>query len=237
MSKTKTSQVLVLAALAGAIGLAACSTTPVHLIVDPSLATAEVYEVDGLTNRYWGKPLKFGPFRTEKTRVGETWRWTGGVFGLEAGTEGKPFRFRFVGDKGEVWQVECRSKTPILGWRTRHSETRIDIGETRLGCAMRDPEGTVHSLALHGTGAGFLGETTFGPDSFEIRTLNRLPGRDGRTFSVPGALGYEIRHGEQVIASVDLIGHGRVYLAKQLPAGLRTPVAMTATVLMFFNET
>jgi hypothetical protein len=236
MSK-RSEQLLVLAALAGAIGLAACSTTPLHVIVDPSLATAEVYEVDGLTNRYWGKPLKFGAFHTEKTRVGETWRWTVGVFSVEGGVKGKPYRFLFVGEGGEVWQVECRSKTPILGRRTRHTETWIDVGETRLGCAMRDPEGTVHSLALHGTGLDFRGETAFGDHAIEIRALHRIPGKDGRSVHIPGALGFELRQDGQVIASVDLLGNGRVYLARELPADLRTPVAMTATVLMFFDET
>lgn len=240
-------KLLGLAVLGSAVGFAGCSTTaPLHVIVDPSLATAEVYEVDGLTHRSWGKPLKFGSFHTEKTHVGETWKWTTGIFsvetggekaGVERGTRGEPYRFVFVGEKGEEWQVDCRAKTPILGWRTSHEVGSVAIGETRLGCAMRDPAGAVHSLAIHGTGMDFRGETRFGDAVIDIRALHDVPDRDGKPFSIPGSLGYELRQGEHVIASVDLLGKGRVYLARELPAELRTPVAMTATVLLFFRET
>jgi hypothetical protein len=239
-------KLLGLAVLGSALGFAGCSSTaPLHVIVDPSLATAEVYEVDGLTNYYWSKPIKFGPFRTEKTRVGETWTWTTEIFsveagdkelGVEKGTVGKPYRFVFVGEKGETWQVDCRAKTPIVGWRTRHSEGSVATGETRLGCAMRDPAGVVHSLALHGRGPDFRGEARFGDSVIAIRALHDVPDRDGKPFSIPGSLGYELRQDEHVIASVDLLGKGRVYLARELPAESRAPVAMAATVLLFFHE-
>lgn len=239
-------KLLSLAVLGGALGLAGCSTAPLHVIVDPSLATAEVYEVDGLSNRYWGKPVKFGSFRTEKTRVGETWTWATGVFSaemgdkkvdVEKGTRGKPYRFLFVDERGEEWQVDCRARTPILGWRSKNEEGSVAIGETRLGCAMRDPAGTVHALALHGTGLDFRGDTRFGDVVIGIRALHDVPDRNGQPFSIPGSLGYELRQGEHVIASVDLLGKGRVYLARELPPELRAPVAMTATVLLLFHET
>ena len=57
--------------------LAACqSSGPLRVVVDPALAAGDVYEVSGHVNRYWGRPLSFGPFATEKTRVGETWTST-----------------------------------------------------------------------------------------------------------------------------------------------------------------
>jgi|GEM_PF-2735610 len=234
-----------LAVVGGALGFAGCSTTPMHVIVDPSLSTAEVYEVDGLNNRYWGKPIKFGAFHTEKTRVGESWTWSSELFSIESGNrelsvdkgaKNNPYRFVFVDEKGEAWQVDCRANTPFVGWKTKHSEGSVRTGETRLGCAMRDPAGTVHSLALHGRGPDFRGETRFGDAVIDIQALHEIPDKNGKPFSIPGSLGYELRQGEHVIASVDILGKGRVYLARELPAELRGPVAMAATVLLFFHE-
>ena len=101
---------------------------------------------------------------------------------------------------------------------------------------MRDPGEQVHSLALAGNGFDFRGETEIGGELIEIRALDQVPDRDGRPRRIPGVLGYELRQGERVLGSVDLLGKGSVYLARDLSPALRTPVAMTATVLMFFGE-
>jgi hypothetical protein len=220
--------------------LAACSSSgPLHVVVDPTLAGGEVYEVSGLTNRYWGKPVSFGGFATKKTRVGESWTWTAGAFvdGVGVGARTNPYRFTFVGESGEEWKVECRARTPIVRHAGEHHETELALGETRLGCAMQDPTGSrVHALALAGNGWDFRGTTDFGGEPIEIRALHGVPGRDGRVRNLPGALGYELRQDGRVLAGVDLLGKGRVYLAREVPPALRTPVAMTATVLMLFGE-
>ncbi len=220
--------------------LGACSSSgPLHVVVDPTLASGDVYEVSGLTNRYWGKPVSFGSFSTKKTRVGETWAWTAGAFveGVGVGARTNPYRFTFVGEGGEEWKVECRAKTPILRHVGKHHETELSLGETQLGCAMQDPTGArVHTLSLAGNGVDFQGATDFGDEPIEIRALHGLPAREGRVRNIPGALGYELRQDGRVLAGVDLLGKGRVYLAREVPPELRTPVAMTATVLMLFSE-
>src|SRR6185436_13106567 len=157
---------------ASLVFLGACRTTgPLHVDVDPTLATADVYEVKGLTNRYWGKPVSFGGFSTKKTRVGETWAWTSGTFGVGVGKRTRPYRFTFVGEQGEEWKVECRAKTPILRHADDHGEWEVPLAETKLGCAMQDPTGTrVHALTLAGIG-DFRGTTDFGGAPIEIRSL------------------------------------------------------------------
>jgi hypothetical protein len=221
------------------IALTACTVgRPLHVVVDPSLAAGEVYEVSGLVNRYWGRPLAFGGFSTKKTRVGESWTWTAGIFDLGAGRRVRPYRFVFVGERGEEWKVECRARTPIL--RRTHDDGgywQVALGETRLGCAMQDPTGAfVHALTVAGNGLDFGGETDFGGAPIEIRSLHRVADEGGRARRIPGVLGYELLQHDRVLASVDLLGKGRVYLARDTPAELRTPVAMTATVMMLFGE-
>ena len=219
--------------------LGACSSSgPLHVVVDPTLESADVYEVSGLTNRYWGKPVSFGGFSTRKTRVGETWAWTAGLFDVGVGKRTQPYRFTFVGERGEEWKVECRARTPILRHVGKHHELELALGETQLGCALQDPSGErVHALSLAGNGLDFRGETDCAGAPIEIRALHELPDRGGRPRRIPGVLGYELRQDGRVLAGVDLLGKGRVYLSREVPPELRTPVAMTATVLMLFAET
>ncbi|MEO8503844.1 MAG: hypothetical protein ABI609_08120 [Acidobacteriota bacterium] len=227
---------MVIVGLAAALGLTSCSSTPVQVALDPSLATGEAYVVKGLTNRHWGKPLSFGPFATRETRVGETWTWTAGAFDLGAGVRGKPFRFVFVGEHGEEWSVECRSKTPILASSNDSGSWSIPIGETRLGCAIRGAGDEVRSLAVGGSAFDIRGQARFGGQTIEIRSLHEVPGKDGKDHRIPFVLGYELRQGDRVLGGVDLIGKGRVVMAQNLEADLRGPVAVTATVLMFFGQ-
>ena len=218
--------------------LGACrSSGPLQVDVDPAHANPDVYEVKGLTNRYWGKPVSFGGFSTRKTRVGETWAWTDGVFDLGAGKRTRPYRFTFVGEQGQEWKVECRAKTPILRHASDHGEWELPLGETRLGCAMQDPTGTrVHALTLAGMGE-FRGTTDFGGAPIEIRSLHTIAGADDhRPLTLPGAIGYELRQEGRVLAGVDVLGKGRVYLSREVPPELRTQVAMIATVLLLFHE-
>lgn len=226
-----------LAAIA-VLTLTACSSAPPpKAVIDPGLAGADVFAVDGLKNRYWGKPLTFGSYRTEKTRVGESWSWSAGFFGREIGAKTDPYRFEFVDDTGERYQVECRSRTPMLRRSTRHGEWSFPIGETQLGCAIKDPAGDVGSLALRGYEGDYSGETGFAhAEDFEIAALHEFAGKDGRTFALPVAVGYELRQHGKVVASVDTFGKGEVYLARELDPRQRTAAAITLTVLMFFDD-
>jgi hypothetical protein len=219
--------------------LAACqSSGPLRVVVDPALAAGDVYEVSGHVNRYWGRPLSFGPFATEKTRVGETWTWTAGLFDVGAGQKVQPYRFVFVAEDGGRWQVECRAKTPILRHDDAddHGHWQVPIGETRLGCQLRDPGADVHSLVVSGSGFDFDGGANFGGEIISIHGLHDVPDRGGRPFRIPGVVGYELSHEGRAVASVDLLGKGRVYFARDVAPELRTPLAATATVLMFFNQ-
>lgn len=225
-----------LALLAGGLLLAACSAGPAPvLVVDPALAAGDVYAVSGLTNRYWGKPLRFGSFATRDTRAGESWSWSAGLFDTAAGVRTEPYRFVFVGEGGAEWQVECRARTPIL----RHSDARrtaeFDLAPTRLGCGMRTAD-AVRSLALVGTGLEFDGGADFGSEELTIRGLHELTDREGRPRRIPAVVGYEVRSGDRVVGSVDILGDGRVYLASGLTPEQRDHVAVTAAVLLLFGE-
>lgn len=237
MNNKKQNSKLILTALT-VLTLAACSSAPPPtLVIDPSMANAEVLKVDGFRNRYWSKPLTFGPYRTEKTRTSQSWRWSAGLFGREIGAKIDPYRFIFVDDAGERYQVECRSRTPMLRRSTRHSEWSFPIGETQLGCAIQDPAGDIGSIGLRGFAGDYSGETGFGDiEDFEINALHKFASSEGREFQLPVAIGYELRQHGKVVATVDTFGDGEVYLNPELGPRQRSAAALTLTVLMFFDE-
>ena len=220
-----------------ALALGAChSSGPLHVVVDPTLAGGDVYEVSGLTNRYWGKPVEFGAFQTRKTRVGETWAWSAGSFDVGVGKRHQPYRFVFVGERGAEWLVECRAKTPIVRHVGKSSEWELPLGETQLGCAMRGTDEVVHVLSVNGNGFDFTGITDFGGEPITIRALHEVPDRDGRPRRIPGVLGWELRQEGRVLAGVDLLGPGRVYLSRTVAPEQRDQLAMATTALMLFGE-
>ena len=217
---------------------AACSASPPpRLVVDPQLAAGDTYEVSGLSSRRWGQPLRFGTFTTRDTRVGERWSWSAGVFDTTAGMRTEPYRFVLVGEGGGEWQVECRARTPMI--RHGHGDggyTAFDLGPTRLGCALRAPDGAVRTLSLVGTGLEFEGGAAFGDEELAIRGLHEVADREGRPRRIPAVLGYELRSGDRVVGSVDTLGDGTVYFAPGLAPAQRDQVAVTAAVLLFFGQ-
>ncbi|MGH8237921.1 MAG: hypothetical protein ACREXP_12975, partial [Steroidobacteraceae bacterium] len=64
---------------------------------------------------------------------------------------------------------------------------------------------------------------------------HNLAGRDGRSIRIPGVLGYELRYGGSVLATMDLVDGHRIDFARDMPPELRPAVAATLVVLMFFN--
>lgn len=220
-----------------AVATAACSAAPPPtLVVDPGLAQGEVLAVQGKSYRTWGDPLTFGKFSTRKTRVGESDQWSAGLFGVGAGERRQPYRFVFVDEAGGESRVECRARTPVVAGRSERASWSVPTGETRLGCVFRDADGSVRSLRLHGTAFELAGDAELRDGALRIGSLHDLVGRDGKPHSIPVVLGYELRQGERVVASVDLQGKGRVLLAPDLDPGLRAEVARVAAALMFFGQ-
>jgi hypothetical protein len=226
-------------------GLAACSSEPVRIVRDPALADAETFEVRGVESRSWSTPVTFGNFSTEQMDVGtrqtstrETtlWGWTSDLFQVREGFEYQPYRFVFIDEDGGQWQIECRANTPITIFENDTDSWTHPTGDTLLGCAARDSRGQARGLELSGNRREFTGFSGFAEPPLEIITLHDLAGLDGRSFRIPGVLGYELRQEGSVLATMDLVDEHRLYFARTLPPELRPAVAATMVVLMFFNR-
>ncbi len=220
------------------LGASVGGATSIRIAVDPSLSNAEVYEVTGTPS--WKKPLRFGPFSTRggfSTSRDENlnWGWGNGYFEVSSRTERTRKRFVFVGDQGEEWKVECRSNTPVLQKDTAHASWSIPIGQTQVGCAMKNAAGDVHVLALATPALDIRGTVEFGGDPIEISSLHEILDKTGKPRRLPLPLGFELRQKGQVVGSVDLAGR-RVYLAAGLGSDQRTEAALVSTVLLFFGQ-
>jgi hypothetical protein len=213
----------------------ACSSAPLRVLVDPTLAAGEVYAVRGAKSRHWRQPLQFGDFSTRQTRTGQSFAWTAGVFDLEAGVRTQPYRFVFVGDDGGEREAECRSRTPVLRHQDDDGSLEVALGKTRLSCALRGADGAVETLSLAGTGVNRTGSAGRGDNRLTITSLRQVPDRNGRPRSLPAVVGYELRQGSRVVGSVDLLDAGYVYLAPGLSPTLRQDVALAATALLLFD--
>ncbi|HEV7669215.1 MAG TPA: hypothetical protein VGS22_11860 [Thermoanaerobaculia bacterium] len=220
------------------LGASAGSAAPIYIVVDPSLSNAEVYDITG--NYTWRKPLRFGPFSTRggfsSSRDEQVnWGWGDSYFEVSGRTEKTRKRYVFVGDQGEEWKVECRSNTPVLHKETLKASWTIPVGQTQIACAMRNAAGEVHVLALATPALDIRGVVEFGGDPIEISSLHEILDKKGTPRRLPLPLGFELRQGDHVVGSVDPGGR-RVYLAQNLAPELRTQVALTSTVLLFFGK-
>lgn len=234
-----------LLALSALAGLAACSSEPVRIVRDPALADAETFEVRGVESPPWRMPVTFGGFSTEQmdietrytsTRETTLWGWTNDLFQVREGFEYQPYRFVFVDEDGAKWQIECRANTPITIFENDHDSWTQPTGDTVLGCAALDANGFASGLELSGNRREFTGYSGFADPPLEIVALHDLAGLDGRSFRIPGVLGYELRQEGSVLATMDLVDGHRLYFARSLSPQLRPAVAATMVVLMFFNR-
>jgi hypothetical protein len=220
------------------LGASAGSAALITVVVDPSLVNAEVYDVTG--NPSWRKPIRFGPFSTRQGFSSSrdehlNWGWVDDYFEVSGRTEETRKRYVFVGDQAEEWKVECQSSTPVLHKETAKSSWTIPVGQTQVGCAMKNADGEVHVLALANPAVDLRGAVYFGNDPIEISTLHEILDKNGQPRRLPLPLGFELRQRDRVVGSVDLAGR-RVYLAQGLAPDQRTQVALVSTVLLFFGK-
>jgi hypothetical protein len=76
------------------------------------------------------------------------------------------------------------------------------------------------------------GTIEFGPDTWRIRSVRKLEGS-----SIPSGepLGYEILRGTDVIAAVETINRGRVWMSPSLSEAEKARVATVATALLLYE--
>lgn len=190
---------------------------------------AGAYDVTGANPRRWNQPLSFGEFATESVDEGTQRSWLAEVAGIQVGKADQGYHLRIGGV-----DVECHTREVVVG----RSGVFIDPtlgGSALLACGYQRGAFTRSVLALRRTGrpepslSGELREV--GGPAYDVRSLHRAAGG-----SIPSSepFGYEIVSGEDVVAVVETVNRGRVWIDPSAPN--RDILAAAAASLLLFRE-
>lgn len=224
---------LLLAALCGSLALSACTPATVRLpagLPGDSLA----YDVSGHSPRRWQQPLRFGPYSTVGMREGMDFSWALPLFGGHFGRASKPYRYTVVALGEAPVDVECRTRATLLLKRG----VSIDITETmepRMACGVRrdGEEPLVFELADKGTRHdGAIFPARGGRPLFSVRSLHRF---EGSSLASMEPLGYEILRGGEVVAAIETLNAGRVFMNPDTSPRERVLLAAMGSALLMFN--
>lgn len=221
--------------VAAAVVLATgCQTA--RMSVDPVLkAATEAWVVQGHNPRTWNRPLRFGPFQTAQVREGATGSWLLNVFGVGIGSARQPYRFTMVGPDHTV-MTECFAQARQIGWgglvvELAHGSQPI------LVCGIgEDLQGNRWVLSLARREAGLAGEVRRTPDGsgpgMSVVSNHNL---EGSRLAQVDPVGYHILVDGRVVAGVETINAGRVWMTPQAAPGRQEVVAAVVTALLLFR--
>jgi hypothetical protein len=213
----------------GIILILACACQTAQMQVAPSLASAPAMAVEGANPRRWNTPIRFGPWSTLEAREGLTWQFAHRLLASDAHFATQPYRFALTaGD--QPLQGECITRALLLS--SHGYAVDPTLGQMpALACGFRaTEEGT---LRLRATSRNTEeGEVAFAGTTWEVRSVHRLAGSRVRTGD---PMGYEVTDRERVLAAVETINHGRVWISPTLEEEDRGKVALVATALLMYK--
>lgn len=226
--------------LAVLLSLAACATT--QLQVAPEFArTAQQWPVSGHSPRWFGEPVRFGPYSALERAESGTFGWRLPVGAVDVGGSARDFGFTLVAIGRPPMEVQCRVASLVLGHDDFHGRvaSRLEVDLTglagpALGCGLRyDDGGDVSLLELARNGVhldGGLG-TPWGDAS--VRSLHAVEGAVAGTYAPAG---FEVAlHGRPVMV-VDVVNAGRVLLDPGLDEDQRAYFAAVAAALLLLGD-
>lgn len=214
-------------ALLALAALPACQVAQMQLA--PSLAGLPAVPVTGANPRRWNSPVAFGPWRTDVAREGMKWDFALPLLGITVGYARQPYRV-VIGSGGEPIQAECITRALSL---------------ERKGLAVDPAFGRLPALAcgFEGRGGGTLrlrntatnaeaGTIDFGDTQWNLRSVHRFQGS-----SIPSGepLGYEIEGGGRVVAAVETINQGRVWIDPAVSPRDQERLAVAIMVLLLYD--
>jgi hypothetical protein len=221
----------VLALLASAS--AGCATA--RMKVDPTLSTVQPLPVTGANPRRWGEPVRFGPHATGKVRGTDTLGWSLGLLG-GPGFSGshRPYAWTATGPSGAL-DAECHQEglEVFAQGGSLTFDVRGATGQPALACAFRAAPGAAPwTLALRATGRpdpAYRGELRGGGGVYAVRSVHAL---EGSPVPMGTPAGYAVERDGQVVALVETMNAGRVWLPGPADEGA---LAAAATALLLFQ--
>lgn len=215
--------------------LSACQLA--RMQVSPELATVEPFAVDRAL-WHWRKPndpLSFGSWRTTRIEVG----WgkfrsssvpvtTRGNTTIDFQSFTQPYRIDVETGSGPIW-AECVARAEAVGYKDWSLDTGALQGIPPLHCWYAGAaEGEMELLEMPTIAGSEEGNINFGVTHWHVQSVHRIEGGRG-----PGGIvGYEIRRGDEVIAAVEIMNSGRVWMSPALKPSEQDRVATVAMALL-----
>lgn len=227
---TVTTVLTAMGALAGPV-----AAREVRLALDPQLAeSASEVPVKGANPRRWGADLSFGDYRAVGVRDGDHLEWFFAVGNFGTGAAKSASRLTLEGPSGAI-RVECLAKRSVLA----RGSFSIDLALGRkplLMCGLEGPEEDRWTLVLTERAPNLTGAIQpadgIAGERLDVRSVHRL---EGSKWPLAEPAGYEISKSGRVVAAVETINRGRVWIASDLDADTRLRVAAAAAALLLFE--
>ena len=218
------SRITIIAILLATLG---CQTAQIE--VAPDLAAVSPMDVQGANPRRWNAPVRFGPWATSEVREGGTWGFGYRLLGIDAGFAFQPYRLSIASGDRTI-HAECVTRAAVMSRKSLSVDP--SFGKIpALGCGFHgDGEGT---LRLNTTAMNREeGQIEFGSSVWQIRSIHKYA-----SSSIPSGqpLGYEILSGGRVIATVETINRGRVWIDPSLNADDQARIAAVATAALLYD--
>jgi len=210
--------------------LSACQLA--RMQVSRDLAGVEPFAVD---RAYWRKPndpLSFGSWRTPRIDVG----WSRfrnipvliGKSALDFQSFLRPYRLDVEASDGVI-SAECVERAEAVSYKDWTLDSGALQGLPVLHCAYYGAaEGELELLEMPTIAGSEEGNIDFGVTHWHLQSVNRIEGGRG-----PGGIcGYEIRSDNAVIAAVETVNRGRVWMSPELSSLEQDRVASVAFALL-----
>ena len=226
------------AAAVMAVVASSAGCAPARMRVGPQVSRrSHQWEVDGARPRTWGAPVRFGPYQAAALQDGSTFGWSVPVLGTTLARDHRPYGWRMLGGASTV-DAECHQ----VELEVRAAAVTVDAqgasGKPILACAFRvgAAEGArTWTLALRATGSrrvGYLGtlhDETTGRE-YEVSSSHDL---ERSRIALGSPAGYLVSRGDDLVAMVETLGRGHVWMART--AGDQDALAAAGMALLLFR--
>jgi hypothetical protein len=208
--------------------LAACSSVSTARIDMP----ADALLVEGANPRRWNQQLSFGSWRTISVREGAQRSLLVDLGVIELARADQAYRFALESPAGTT-NVECHTREVVVGRAGVFVQPSMGR-EPVLVCGFERGESqSVFALTRSGRVEPSLrGELRqIGGPTFDVRSVHRVI---GSPIASGDPFGFEILENDKVLAIVETINRGRVWM--DIDVENRDDLAAAATALLLFRD-
>ncbi len=219
-----------------ALGAMGGGCTVARMALPPEMSSGQwtTWSVTGRQGFQLGTDLTFGPYRLADVRRGWTTRESLALDIFKMARADRKFRFTLVtvGTHPQLVTCQSRARWNELDIESRQWQLQWGLSSEKFTSATFHRGGQGYSLLMTADNAdGFLlsGSLIGGSRRWDIRPTRRL---DGAAWDVLEDVGYFISEDGHLIAAVETINDGAVYVRPGLSNESRDLVATVAGVLL-----